>query len=344
MASVSKTSSDVAVRVAVIGVRHWHSLWDAAYLPALAMLPDVQLVGIQDDDPSIVRSRAEAVQNPPTFTDYRQMLKQVKPDLVFTLGRHADMAEAVGYVIDSGYPQVAEKPVGVSAEQVRMVTEKAEAANLFVTVPFPWRVHPAFTTAAHLIASGALGELSHIYLRCIRPSYARYVSWDCEWMLDAQAAGGGALRNIGPHFFDILLKLADEEAAVESAQLNSTTVVGVEDYASVHLRTASGVIATVEVGNLFPMPGTDGEIKIVGSGGTYIARNNVITLITRDGEKTQQVPTPDMTSVWLRDALARWHRDDPPLSEIRDCYNATLLIDRAYKVASLPPGPGSPGN
>jgi predicted dehydrogenase len=332
---VTTASDRRPVRVAVIGVRHWHSLWDAAYLRTLADMPNVELVGIQDDDLWIARDRAEAVRNPAVFTDYGQMLEEVAPDLVLTLGRHSEMAATVSYVIDSGYPQVAEKPIGVTAEQVRMVADLADAAGAFVTVPFPWRIQPAFTTAVRLLAEGALGELSNIYLRCIRPDYARYLAWDCEWMLDPHAAGGGALRNIGPHFFDILLNLVGDRVAVESAQLNCTTVTGVEDYASVHLRTAGGVIATVEVGNLTPTSDMDVEIRIMGSVGTYLATSSMISLITDEGHEAREVvATPDMTRVWLSDAIARWQRGEGPRSSARDCYEACQLIDRAYQVAS----------
>jgi len=36
------------IRVAAVGVSHWHSLHDAAYLRLLAEMPDVELVGLQD--------------------------------------------------------------------------------------------------------------------------------------------------------------------------------------------------------------------------------------------------------------------------------------------------------
>ena len=46
------------------------------------------------------------------------------------------------------------------------------------------------------------GPLSHIYVRLNRPGPARYQTWDCAWMLDPAEAGGGCLRNLGPHGLD----------------------------------------------------------------------------------------------------------------------------------------------
>jgi predicted dehydrogenase len=41
----------MSLRIAAIGVSHWHSLYDAAYLRHLTRMPDVQLVGRHDPDP-----------------------------------------------------------------------------------------------------------------------------------------------------------------------------------------------------------------------------------------------------------------------------------------------------
>ena len=60
------------VRIAAIGVGHWHSLFDAAYLKTLARMPEVQLVGVQDPDAALAAQRAGQVGDPPTFTDYRR--------------------------------------------------------------------------------------------------------------------------------------------------------------------------------------------------------------------------------------------------------------------------------
>ena len=48
------------MRVAAIGVSHWHSLYDSAYLVHLAGIPDTELVAIQDESPSITARRAAA--------------------------------------------------------------------------------------------------------------------------------------------------------------------------------------------------------------------------------------------------------------------------------------------
>ncbi len=55
-------------------------------------------------------------------------------------------------------------------------------------------------------------------------------------MLDPTEAGGGCLRNLGPHGLDMFLHLTGEEAQVTGAQLSRRAHERpVEDYASVML-------------------------------------------------------------------------------------------------------------
>src|SRR5215831_1603689 len=47
MASCPCYPCPVPIRVAAIGVSHWHSLYDSAYLRHLVGMPDMQLVALQ---------------------------------------------------------------------------------------------------------------------------------------------------------------------------------------------------------------------------------------------------------------------------------------------------------
>ena len=63
-------------------------------------------------------------------------------------------------------------------------------------------------------------------------------------MLDPAEAGGGYLRNLGPHGLDMFLHLTGEDAQVTGAQLSRRAhECPVEDYASVMLRSAAAFSA-----------------------------------------------------------------------------------------------------
>jgi predicted dehydrogenase len=330
----------MTIRVAAIEVSHWHALYDAAYLRHLAAMPNVQLVGLQDPNAEVAAQRAVEVGNPPIFTDYQYMLSTTKPDFVMALGRHSVMAEIAHYLLDHGYPFLMEKPMGGNAEQVRRVADKAAATNGFAAVPLGQRYQPFVARAKRMLAEGQFGPLSHLYFRLNRPTSARYPAWDSPWMLDPTAANGGCLRNLGTHGFDLFWFLTGEEAQVTAAQL-SWAALGerVEDYASVLVRFESGVLGTLEVGNTFPGNGTDGEAKIAGRNAILVLKDNVIRLITANGEETMPgQPTEPLSLTVLRHTLEHWQRGEAPPVSVHDCYRAVRLIDQAYTLAGQPYG------
>src|SRR5579863_7468313 len=204
----------MTIRVAAVEVSHWHALNDAAYLRHLLAMPDVELVAVSDADAALVKKRAAEVGNPPTYTDYRKMLDATRPDFVVALGRHSQMAAIAHDLIDAGYPFLMEKPMGVSAKEVDAVAEKAARRNAFVAVPMAQRYSPFAARAREFLAAKTFGPLSHLYVRINRPAPPRYAAWDCPWMMDPKEAGGGALRNLGPHGLDMFWHLTGEEAKV----------------------------------------------------------------------------------------------------------------------------------
>ena len=327
----------MTIRVAAIEVSHWHALNDAAYLRHLVAMPDVELVAIQDSDASLVASRAAEVGSPQTFTDYRKMLAVIRPDFVVALGRHRQMAGIAQDLLDQGYPFLMEKPMGTNALEVEAIAAKAAQLKTFVAVPLAQRYAPFATRARELLAAGRFGPLSHIYVRINRPGPARYKAWDCAWMLDPAEAGGGCLRNLGSHGLDMFLHLTGEPAQVTGAQVSRRAhEYPVEDYASVLLRSESGILGTVEVGNGFPRDGTDGEWKIAGRDAILTMKDALLKLATAEGDETfpgSGVTAPYFTAV--RDALDHWQRGAPPPISVHDCVQAVRLIDQAYECAGL---------
>jgi predicted dehydrogenase len=327
--------SSATIRIAAIGVSHWHALYDAAYLRHLVAMPDVELVGVQDPDPALAAKRAAEVKSPPAFTDYKKMLATTHPDFVVALGRHSTMAAIANDLLDAGYPFLMEKPMGINAAQVEGLAAKAAKLNAFVAVPLAQRYAPFSTRARALLAAGRFGPLSHIYVRINRPGPERYRTWDCAWMLDRAESGGGCLRNLGPHGLDMFLHLTGEDAQVTGAQFSARAHRrAVEDYASVMLRSASGILGTVEVGNGFPRDGTDGEWKIAGRDAILTMKDGHLKLATAAGDET--LPGTDLTAPYfttLRDALDHWRNGAPPPISVHDCARAVRLIDQAYDYA-----------
>lgn len=323
------------VRVAAIGVNHWHALYDAAYLLMFKGMPEVELVALHDDDESRARERVEKLalgQPPKVYTDYPRMLDETRPDFVLALGNPANMAVTAHYLLDHGFPFVMEKPMGFNAEEVRGIADKARAVQGFAAVSLPYRFQPQTVMAQQLINERRLGRLSHINIRQMRPTSARYAAWGAPWMLDPKIANGGCLRNLGPHGLDVFMLLTGNDAEVTGAQISNRALgQPVEDYASVMLRSKSGVTGIVEVSNLHPNMSGLAEFSVSGSQGLFHVSAGVAKLVTADGEEPVKLVSKGQGSMLvLRDAITRWREGRPPLTSAEDCYRVVCLIDRAY--------------
>jgi predicted dehydrogenase len=134
---------------------------------------------------------------------------------------------------------------------------------------------------------------------------------------------------------DMFLHLTGEEAQVTGAQLSHRAHEHpVEDYASVILRSASGILGTVEVGNGFPRDGTDGEWKIAGRDAILTMKDGIMKLATADGDET--LPGANVTApvfATVRHALDHWRRGAAPPISVHDCARVVRLIDQAYERA-----------
>jgi predicted dehydrogenase len=333
----------MSIRVAGIGLSHWHSLYDFAYLRHLSKMDDVQLVGFHDDDPVTVEHRAgEIGGNIPTFTDYQRMLSQVKPDFVLALGRHDTMARVGLDLLDRRIPYVMEKPMSYSARQLRGVVEKAEATGGFAAAPLAMRYHPIIVTAKKFIEEGTYGPMIGFSSRMNSGTSSRYPAWRCPWMLDPAAANGGCLRNLGSHGLDAFVQLTGEGEDIEvtGAQLSwSGRGQPVEDYASVLLRTKKGVLGTVETGSGFPRTGRDWAWMVAFRDAILTYSHGVLKLNNADGEEDLPSWSPDDgPNTILRETMAAAGRGDRPPVTIRECYQAVRLIDLAYIAAGNPYG------
>jgi predicted dehydrogenase len=320
-------------------VNHWHSIYDSAYLRDLVLMPDVEIVGVHDDDPEVARHRVAEIESAaPTFTDYDRMLDSVSPDFVLALGSHDTMAETAHHLLDRSIPYVMEKPMSFSARQLRAVVDKAEGG--FAAAPLNNRYSPIIAMAKKLAQDGTYGPMTHFYSRINRPTLQRYIEWDSGWLLDPSRSNGGCLRNLGNHGLDAFVYLTEdgENVRVNGAQLSwGTHGQPVEDYASVLVESSTGVLGTIETGNGFPWDGTDGQWKVAFRDAILVANGDVLTLETVDGRQTippARGPAPSLLRMTVEAAA---NGEKPPVSA-HDCYLAVRLIDLAYIAAGNPYG------
>ena len=340
------------IRVAVTGASHWHLPRYAAHLREAA----ATVVAVADRDQSVAERwaaqlGAAAARNTDDIMRHR-------PDVVLALGRPCDMAAQAVELLDAGVPLLAEKPLGISPEEVAHVAQTAARRGAWVAVALVRRYDPIWWVLDRLAEEDVLGRVAHAHMRIVNGPPQRYVAWGSDWMLDRSLAGGGALLNLGIHGMDFIRHLADEPltvvgAAVGAAEdrgrnpalgLDTKGSGGIEDYAVVTLRSASGVLASVEAGYTYPDAAAgmtragDSETRIGASGAYLTERDGALRAITERGESPHGGPdrcAGDRYRDWLFDSLARLRRGAAPVADVRDCLEAVSLVFDAYRCAGV---------
>ena len=110
-------------RTIVLGASHWH-----VPLYAAAIAEVHQVVGISDEDGSLVQGLAEAW-GAPVEADWRRLLDLPDVELAYVFGPHDRMAQKCLALIERRIPFVVEKPLGTSLAGTWQVRHAAEEAG-----------------------------------------------------------------------------------------------------------------------------------------------------------------------------------------------------------------------
>ncbi|MFF0713760.1 Gfo/Idh/MocA family protein [Streptomyces bauhiniae] len=210
-------------------------------------------------DADAVRAAADRHGWAHTETDWRALIARDDVDLVDICTPGDSHAEIALAALAAGKHVLCEKPLANTVEEAEAMAEAAETAyarGRLAMVGFNYRRVPAVALARRMITEGRLGTLRHV-----RVSYLQDWLVDPEfpltWRLRKEAAGSGALGDLGAHVIDVAQYLAGEKLAGVSA-LTETFVrqrplteggvgpVTVDDAAVFTGRFASGALASFE--------------------------------------------------------------------------------------------------
>lgn len=210
------------------------------------------------------------------YTDYKQMIRQERPDIAIITLPHDLHLESSLFCIEHGCHILLEKPMGLTALECEEINEAADRQGVTVSVGHMQHFYAAHAKAREMIASGELGQLVSIL---DKRHYPYFLPERPRWFLDKARSGGGILINLGSHSIDRIQWMTGSRIARVRAALTEYAPVGdVEGAATLFLQTASGVSATVSLcgyDNLHVnetiLMFTGGQLKVTGSNQLHIA-------------------------------------------------------------------------
>jgi predicted dehydrogenase len=322
------------LRVVVSGASHWHLPRHADNLRRAG----VTFAGVADPDPAVADRWARnlgcrALPDPAA-------LAALKPDLALALGRVSDMATQARTFLEAGIALLCEKPIGLHAGEVRAVADLARRTGVWASVALVRRYDALWNVLDDLAGAQRLGNIAHLHLRIVNGPPQRYAAWGSGWMLDPLTAGGGALLNLGIHGLDFFQHLVREPVSVAGAAVTHRAHgQPIEDFGAVILRSAGGVVGTVEAGYTYPDVSAgmtrngDNETRIGAAQAYLTVADSGASLTTAGGVEPLPSQPGDRYQDWIFDSLARYRAGHPPAASIEDCLAAVELVGQAYALA-----------
>jgi len=202
-------------------------------------------------------------------TDPAEVFEAKDVDLVhICTPNHLHFAALVA-AIRAGKHIYVEKPVTATLAEAEEVGRLLPGYSGKAQVVLQYRFFPATLKAQQLVDEGFLGPITHFraaYLHSGSVDPNRTVNWK-----STGAAGGGVIRDLGPHILDLLERLVGPLRSAccigriwaserpDPDHPGRTVRIDVEDAAAMLLRTADGAFGTAEVSKI--ATGSEDELR-----------------------------------------------------------------------------------
>jgi predicted dehydrogenase len=315
-------------------------------------LEDVELAGICDQ----FATAEEIGVTCSHYTDYRQAIEEIRPDIVFVCTPNNHSPEICVHALKCGSHVFCEKPPGRNLTDVRRIIEAEEThTGLKVMFGFNHRHHPAILEAKAIVDAGRMGEI--LWLRGVYgKSGGPGRDFEQSWRNDPAISGGGILLDQGIHMLDLFRFFCGDFPEVQGMLTTNYWDVPVEDNAFVLLRSGRGQMAQLhssatlwkhtfrlEIGLEEGYLAAQGLLSKTGS---YGRETLVIGRKPRRGE-TAAAGNPREEVVYFDEDLSwdlqvremiRCIREDTPVidSSTLDALRVMEIIDSVYRRSGAP--------
>jgi predicted dehydrogenase len=243
------------LRVGLIGAGN---IATCAHLPAWKKIPGAEFVGVADVEISRAQSVAQEHGIPFTSCDFHDVIA-LKPDVIdiCTPNRfHTPIAVAA---LEAGIHVICEKPLAVTAEDVRKMGAAADRSGVLLMTAQHQRWTAEAIAIKRWVAQGNLGAPYHARVKALRRSRLPAA----PGFTDDNLSGGGPCMDIGVHALDLAMWLLEFP---QPTRISGTTKVNfakgwdipgewgewdrnrftVEDFAAGFIHFSSGLTMTFE--------------------------------------------------------------------------------------------------
>src|SRR5215211_5985492 len=143
------------LRVGIVGTGRWAT---HSHIPGFRTCDNVEIVAISSRSPGRAQETAREYRIPHAYASAAEMMAETDVDLVSVVSADDCHLEDAGAAIAAGAHVLCEKPLGVTVEEARTLTNAATAAGIRTMMVFTLRYAPTVMRLREIIASGEIGE------------------------------------------------------------------------------------------------------------------------------------------------------------------------------------------
>ncbi|MDP9283373.1 MAG: Gfo/Idh/MocA family oxidoreductase [Actinomycetota bacterium] len=199
--------------------------------------------------------------------DWRDLVADPEVELFDNTGPNNVHAEPTVAAAEAGKHVLCEKPLGRTADESYEIWRRVEGAGVKHMTAFNYRFVPAVRLARGLIESGELGEIHHFRGRYLQEWGA---TSDDAWRFHVDAAGSGALGDLGAHVIDLARYLVGEITSVSAATRTFFPGREVDDAFEAVVEFTGGALGTIEASRFAPGRKNAFSWEINGSNGSLV--------------------------------------------------------------------------
>jgi UDP-N-acetylglucosamine 3-dehydrogenase len=224
-------------------------------------IPDVELAAVADLDSALAQETVR-LRGGRSYTDYRVMLEEIKPDVVTVAVPTHIHFQVVLDVLEAGCHVLVEKPIAATLKEGQRMIERAAELGRILAVGHIERYNPAVIELKRRLDAGELGSIFQVHARRLGPFPAR-------------VRDVGVVVDLAPHDLDIMRYLTGKEVERLYAETEQEIHTAHEDLFSGLIRFEDGVMGVLNINWLTPTKVR--EITVTGQRGMFLAN-----LLTQD--------------------------------------------------------------
>lgn len=187
------------IKVGVIGT----GFIGPAHIEAMRRLGFIDIVALADINEDVARHKAEMLNIPISYGDYKKLLAQPEIEVVHICTPNNLHFSMTKEAMEAGKHVVCEKPLSMDSKQAAELVKIAKEKNLANAVHFNLRFYPLIQQIREMIKNGDLGTIF-----AVNGSYQQdwlFYETDYNWRLEPKFSGDSrAVADIGSHWFDAI--------------------------------------------------------------------------------------------------------------------------------------------